>query len=187
MEVYLIRHTTPKIEKGICYGQTDLDVDHSLFEYELKSIQSHLPDDIECFYTSPLKRCSYLAQQLSNQITVDSRLMEMNFGDWENSNWNEIDPDDLNNWMNDFVNIQATNGESYQDLHHRTTEFVDAILATNHAKIALVTHAGNIRSFISFALDLPLEKSFRIQLNYGAIVKLNLDQDPNLCQLKMII
>lgn len=26
MKIYLIRHTTPHIEKGICYGQTDLDV-----------------------------------------------------------------------------------------------------------------------------------------------------------------
>ena len=26
MEIFLIRHTTPKIEKGICYGQTDLDI-----------------------------------------------------------------------------------------------------------------------------------------------------------------
>lgn len=26
MDIYLIRHTTPAIAKGICYGQTDLDV-----------------------------------------------------------------------------------------------------------------------------------------------------------------
>ena len=26
MEIYLVRHTTPNIKKGICYGQTDIDI-----------------------------------------------------------------------------------------------------------------------------------------------------------------
>ena len=37
MEIYLIRHTTPKIEKGICYGQADLNVADS-FEEEINVI-----------------------------------------------------------------------------------------------------------------------------------------------------
>ena len=36
MQVYLIRHTTPNIAKGICYGQTDMDVEEKLFAKELK-------------------------------------------------------------------------------------------------------------------------------------------------------
>ena len=42
MEIYLIRHTTPLIEKGICYGQTDLDITES-FEEEVSMIHPHLP------------------------------------------------------------------------------------------------------------------------------------------------
>ena len=26
MEIYLVRHTTPDVAKGICYGQADIDV-----------------------------------------------------------------------------------------------------------------------------------------------------------------
>ena len=36
MLIHLIRHTTPDIETGICYGQTDLDVSDS-FEKEKKN------------------------------------------------------------------------------------------------------------------------------------------------------
>jgi len=41
MEIYLIRHTTPDVAKGICYGQTDLDVANT-FEEEViyKSIKT---------------------------------------------------------------------------------------------------------------------------------------------------
>ena len=35
MEIYLIRHTKPKVGKGICYGQTDLEIDETSFEQEL--------------------------------------------------------------------------------------------------------------------------------------------------------
>ena len=52
MEVYLIRHTTPKIGKGVCYGQTDLEVESTFFEKELHAIQQNLPDTFDQVYTS---------------------------------------------------------------------------------------------------------------------------------------
>ncbi|TAG13399.1 MAG: phosphoglycerate mutase, partial [Sphingobacteriia bacterium] len=42
MEIYLIRKKKKKIEKGICYGQSDLDITES-FEEELGFIKPHLP------------------------------------------------------------------------------------------------------------------------------------------------
>lgn len=177
MEVYLIRHTTPDTIKGICYGQTDLDIEKALFMEELKIIQSKLPNDIEQFYSSPLKRCKILTQNLANDYKTDTRLMELNFGLWEHKSWNAIKPAELNHWMADFVNAYPPEGENYQELHKRTTQFIETVLKTHHSKIAIVTHAGNIRSIISHILDLPLENSFRIHLNYGAIVHLQLEND----------
>lgn len=176
MQVYLIRHTTPNIGKGICYGQTDIGVNETVFEQELKIIQSKLPNDIEQFYTSPLIRCEKLAKCLTENFIIDERLKELNFGEWENKNWNEIDQTLLNTWMQDFVNFSTPNGENYIVLHNRTKGFIDSILETNYQKIAIVTHAGNIRSFLSFVLSLPLENSFRIHLDYGAVVSINLSK-----------
>ena len=34
MEIYLIRHTSPLVEKGVCYGQADLALNLDLFETE---------------------------------------------------------------------------------------------------------------------------------------------------------
>ncbi len=183
MEILLIRHSTPNIAKGICYGQTDISLNEKAFAEELKNIQSKLPNGIEHFYTSPLQRCKILTQQLTLNYTADNRLMELNFGDWENKPWNKLNQADLNIWMSDFVNVPAPNGENYRELHNRTSNFIECLLKTDFKKIAIITHAGNIRSFISWALNLPLENSFRIEVACGAVVALKLNQDPSFNKL----
>ena len=177
MQVYLIRHTTPEIEKGICYGQTDIDVNQTLFNEELKIIQSKIPDNIGSFFSSPLKRCKQLVGFLSANYLEDERLIELNFGDWENKSWNELNQDDLNLWTQDFVNNRTPNGENYVELHNRTIKFIETLLNTDNESAGIVTHAGNIRSFISRTIDLPLENSFRIDLEYGAVISLKIEKD----------
>jgi len=186
MEVYLIRHTTPKISKGICYGQTDLEIDDTSFEQELKFVLKNIPNDIEKYFSSPLKRCKQLAEKLNANYSIDERLMELNFGDWENKNWNEIDQSQLNVWMQDFVNVSPPNGENYKNLCWRTESFINEVLETNLQKIAIITHAGNLRSFLSFVLSLPLENSFRIRLDYATVVAVILNENKNFNQLLSI-
>jgi alpha-ribazole phosphatase len=186
MEIYLIRHTKPKVGKGICYGQTDLEIDETSFEQELNFISKNLPKDIEKIFSSPLKRCGQLAEKLKVDFSTDKRLMELNFGDWENKNWNEIDKTQLNEWMQDFVNISPPNGENYKDLHLRTESYINDVLKTDLQKIAIITHAGNIRSFLSFVLSLPLENSFRIRLDYATVVVVTMNESENFNQLVSI-
>lgn len=170
MEIYLIRHTTPSIAKGICYGQTDVWVEPTLFDKERKLVQKKLPSDIQYGYSSPLRRCTELATKLFDNIQVDARLMELNFGNWEQQAWNNIAPSELNPWMEDFVQVAPPNGESYRELHQRTNAFWEDLLEHNDSPVAVVTHAGVIRSFLSWMLELPLSNSFRIDIAYGGVV-----------------
>lgn len=183
MEVYLIRHTTPDVKKGICYGQTDLNIKIDTFKDELEYIKSNLPKDIDCFYSSTLKRCSILAEHLSPVVNLDERLKELNFGRWENKSWDEISSTELNLWMQDFVNVNPPDGENYINLHQRTINFIDDILERSHKKIAIVTHAGNIRSILSYILDLALENSFRIQLSYASVSHVFISKEKELSKL----
>ena len=183
MQLYLIRHTTPDIAKGICYGQTDLPLNLDLFKQECTMISSKLPDHIDQFYSSPLSRCLQLANSLSSAVLKDEQLMEMNFGDWEMQPWTAIAGEPLNRWMSDFVNEPTPGGENYLALHQRTTAFINKLLVADPQSAAIITHAGNIRSLISWALDLPLENSFRINLNYGAVIKLTINTDKQYNQI----
>lgn len=174
MEIYLIRHTTPDIQKGTCYGQADIGTIHS-FEQEAGCIRQHLPQDIEAVYSSPLKRCRQLAEHLfpNHAIAFDDRLKEIDCGEWELRLWDEIEQDALQAWMNDFVNICTPGGESYTHLYNRTVQFFNSI-PFSHQKIAIVSHGGVIRSILSHIEGVAIKDSFNsFSLFYGCVVKLN--------------
>lgn len=177
MEVYLIRHTTPDIKKGMCYGQSDLDITDS-FEQEAQCIRPHLPDHISHVYSSPLQRCRKLAEYLfpSHNITFEDRLKEINCGDWEMKLWDEIEPVYLKSWMDDFVNVSIPGGESYVQLFDRVVQFFDTL--PRQGAVALVAHGGVIRSILSHVEKVTLQDSFNVfALRYGCVVKVHLQDE----------
>lgn len=180
MDIYLVRHTTPKIDKGICYGQSDLEIEDTYPE-EFKAILDTIPKDSYHIISSPLQRCSAFAKWYAEfievayktPITYDDRLLELDFGDWELMPWNDIPQKDIEPWMNDFVNVRVPNGESYVDLATRVYSFFDELQQTETTQnTIIVAHAGPIRALLAKLLDIPLEKSFRIKIQYGDVIHL---------------
>jgi alpha-ribazole phosphatase len=186
MQVYLIRHTATNADKGLCYGQTDLEL-KTPFLPTFVSIKNKLPKNINRVYSSPLRRCTQLATFLSNQhYEVNDLLKELNFGNWENQYWNDLPQEEMTLWMNDFVHVCPPNGESFEELNTRVKHFIDHTLFKNHDEhesIVIITHAGIIRSFICNLLELDLSKAFKINIDYGAVSLLNLYQNSALSNL----
>jgi alpha-ribazole phosphatase len=173
MEIYLIRHTTPLVEKGICYGQTDLDITES-FEAEAEAIRKSLPATIEQVFSSPLQRCSKLANQLfpTHSISLHPHLMELNCGEWEMQYWDAIPKPEIQPWMDDFINVVVPGGESYQQLHDRVLAKFLEISSTGKTS-AIVGHGGVLRSILAHITGIELKESFSaFQLHYGAVVKI---------------
>lgn len=182
--IYLIRHTTPAVAKGVCYGQTDLDVTDT-FQAEAEVIRQYLPGSIGPVFSSPLKRCTLLARELfpDQPLHLMDGLMEIHCGEWEMQPWDDLPKEEVDPWMNDFVQIRIPGGESYLDLHQRVTECWDSITrdATRDGDtrgtdapgdIALVAHGGVIRSILSGITDTPLIDSFkRFSLYYGCVIR----------------
>lgn len=172
MEIYLIRHTTPTIEKGICYGQTDLDITAE-FEIKASKILNEITVDTTTkVYSSPLQRCTKLALKFSKNIITDDRLMELNFGDWELKKWNDIPRNEIDPWFKDFVNVTIPNGEAYIDLYKRANGIFQEIASKNFKKTIITTHGGVIRSIIANLNGVPLANSFDIKVEYGQIFKI---------------
>ena len=169
MNVYLIRHTTPDVPSGICYGQSDIPLTSS-FADECATLRAKLPPRWDRVYCSPLSRCRRLAERLRPQPAEDARLRELNFGDWEGQAWNDIDPVQLNPWMDDFVNVACPRGESYRTLAARVTDFWKDITGNDKQQnVAVVTHAGPIRALLAHTLSLSLEYSFRLSIDYASV------------------
>ncbi|TPN82304.1 alpha-ribazole phosphatase [Aquimarina algicola] len=172
MEIYLIRHTTPNVQKGICYGQSDLEVTAS-FATEADHIHQQLAvQEISKVYSSPLIRCKRLAETFKKEVVFDDRLKELDFGKWELCPWDDINEKELKPWMNDFVNIKVPEGESYLMLQQRAIDFFSTInqYTTTSEKIVVVTHAGWMRAIMAYIQKIDLKDSFAIELQYGHIV-----------------
>jgi alpha-ribazole phosphatase len=195
MEIYLIRHTTPKIEKGICYGFSDLELADSykeevsilsekMIQYTKKQYLKNKEESKKTeilIYTSPLQRCSILAKDLkfnfqnnfNFKVKEYENLKEMNFGDWELQKWNDINEQELKTWTDNFVTEFVPNGESFEVLNKRVIEFWQENIQPQKGKIAfIVSHAGVIRSILCHALQIPLQKAFSVSIDYGSISKL---------------
>ena len=178
MEIYLVRHTETVCEKGICYGQSDVGVLEP-YDAVFESILSQLPQDA-VLYSSPLQRCVILAKHICentkiDSIIEDSRLMEMNFGDWELQKWDAIPREVLDPWMEDFVTVNVPNGESFMDLDNRVRKFMDFELSKKQTKpIIIVAHSGVIRSILCKINNLSLQDSFKTKLDFGAVIKIKI-------------
>jgi len=174
MSIYLIRHTTPQIEKGICYGQLDIDVTDSFHE-EAAMIKTALPEPVEQVYSSPLIRCHKLAGYLfpAHTIAFEPGLMELHCGEWEGLHWDAIPPEIIDPWMKDFVNVCIPGGESYVQMHSRVTQCFTHIAAAAKPA-AIITHGGVIRSILSHITQTPLVDSFgAFKIHYGCVMRLN--------------
>jgi alpha-ribazole phosphatase len=178
--IYLIRHTAPLVEKGICYGQTDLDVKDS-FLGEAAIIKNVLPSDIANIYTSPLQRCNKLAIELfpNHTITHNAKLMELHCGDWEMQHWDDIPKNEIDPWYNDFVHYEIPNGESYTTLYNRVVNEFEHLRSNNmDKKIAIVAHGGVLRSILSHITKTSLLDSFdAFKIHYGCVVEIAKNED----------
>lgn len=170
MEIYLIRHTQTASQKGLCYGQTDVELTDNFFD-DVREILKKLPAN-PLVFSSPLSRCTRLAQLISEEAIFDNRLLEINFGDWENVPFADIDAEKLQQWTDNFVTLAPPNGESFQQLYLRGESFWQDLLALENEHVVMVTHAGVIRAILAKVLALSLEKAFAFQVDLGSIHKL---------------
>ncbi len=189
MNIYLIRHTKVKLSNNICYGQSDLDLAES-FKTELDIIRNKLNFSSNMnLYTSPLKRCTILSKHLTNELPIiDKRLLELNFGNWELKEWVSLPKSEFDKWLKNIKEYTIPNGESYLDLYKRSKNFFTEIIKKDHKNVYVISHAGVIRSILSYILKISLERSFIINLDYGKISKIivNQNKDNYLYNIKYI-
>lgn len=176
MEIILIRHTSVDVLPGTCYGQTDVPLKPT-FEQEavvtLGRLNTYTPFDQ--VYTSPLYRCIRLATYCGYpDAKHDSRILELNFGDWEMQNFNEIKDPRMQEWFNDYLNVPATNGESFSMQYKRVADFLDELKTKPYQKVAVFAHGGVLICAQIYAGLLKVEDAFTSLTPYGGIISIEI-------------
>jgi len=166
MELILIRHTRLAIEKGTCYGQSEVPVS-STFEKEKNQILKNITSLDAHIISSPLKRCTKLANCISKKYQIDNRIMELNFGNWEMQKWDEIKDVELDIWMNNYIEHRCPNGESLLDMKDRVQQFYNELKLQNHKKVIIITHGGVIRLLYHLIEGVELDKIFNLKIDFG--------------------
>lgn len=170
MNLYLLRHTQVALPAGICYGQTDVALKSSYAEEWEKILSQIGGKTFETVFSSPLSRCRLLAQHISPTIIEDPRLMELNFGLWEGTTWDEIyESKEGKEWFDDYFNATTPNGESYTDLIERVEDFIRD-LQERTDDVLIVTHAGVIRAFMHLLDGISVDEAFKMPIEYGALI-----------------
>lgn len=178
MDIYLLRHTEPALPPGTCYGRLDPDV-KSDFEKETKRIRQQIPQNGYLLYSSPLKRCRKMAEALflssGADIRFDDRLMEMDMGRWEGMKWHEIPKEEIDSWAKDVYRVPTPGGESFQDIYTRALSFLRHLATLEDQTIVITTHSGIIRSFLHYALQIPVNRLFHLILDYGSLTRCSIE------------
>ncbi|MEM7291361.1 MAG: histidine phosphatase family protein [Pseudomonadota bacterium] len=139
-----LRHPTPDVAPGTCYGQTDLDIAEIGHEQIERAMEMTPP--VKSILASPALRCRKLALTLAErdqlEVTFDERLWEMNMGEFEGKLWTDIDRTVSAEWFKDPFHNHAPGGENFLEVQTRVLEALKK--ADNDT--AIVCHAGVIRA-----------------------------------------
>jgi alpha-ribazole phosphatase len=173
MTITLIRHTSVNVPSGICYGQSDIDVSDN-FKSEAPIVKDKLAsNNYDAVYSSPLQRCEKLAHYCGfENPTIDARLMEINFGNWEMQAWDAIGPTALDAWAANIAGFRPPGGETGHELQQRVLAWLREISDRHHHAI-VVTHAGVIRALQAHHQRLSGTNWLKLRYDYGELLYLD--------------
>ncbi len=171
MDITLLRHTTPDIAPGTCYGRTDLEVAAS-FHDEAAAVAAALPR-FDRIVSSPLQRCRRLATFLGEThglpVVDEPRVQEMDFGRWEGKLWSDLPRPELDAWAADFLNANPHGGETVAILQARVR---DALAHWRDAatRTLIVTHSGVIRAALATG---ETASDFSANIDFGGFISIS--------------
>ncbi|WEF32759.1 histidine phosphatase family protein [Pseudoduganella chitinolytica] len=178
MALILIRHPRPLVADGTCYGGSDVPVAADELARVVQAVQPVLP--AAPVFSSPLQRCALLARRLSDDVTFDADLAEMNFGSWEQRAWDDIARADVDAWAADLLHYRPGGGETVLEVAVRVRRALMAL--SSHGSAIVVCHAGTIRLMTALATGTALEQAALAaaatphRIAYGAVVPLTLER-----------
>ncbi len=183
VHLYLIRHGMTVFNQEKKYlGHSDIPVLREPLETAYQKLRNEFADrKIDTIISSDLARCRQTAEYLfpKQSISVDSRLREMNFGDWEGRKYEELKEDkEYSGWLSDWKRKQIPNGESWPLFHERIKDFLDSLLKDSTefgTDIAIVTHKGVIREMVSLLSD--AEEYWSIEADFGTCYEMKLSRE----------
>jgi probable phosphoglycerate mutase len=136
--------------------------------------------DWELIVTSPMRRCRAFATELATRrglpLTLDERLREVGFGDWEGRSPEEIlanSADMYEAFYRDPVRNRPPRAEPLDAFSLRVSAALEETAAAHPGRrLLVVTHAGVIRAVVGHVLRAAPERWYRIAVGHAGITRI---------------
>lgn len=172
MDIHLIRHPKTVAPDGTCYGSYDIEPDPAILASDAARILPALPADAR-FLSSPQTRAHQLAQALAGRtVETDARLVEMDFGAWENRLWGDLPRSEIDAWAADTLGYTPPGGESVADMNARVLDWWSG-LTVEDTPLVVVSHGGPLRLLAAHASGAGPINAMRFEVQWGSRAVIN--------------
>ena len=134
--------------------------------------------------TSPLQRCKAFADELAARhglsVSVDDRLREVGFGEWEGKTPDQLKQERLDEYLafySDPVNNRPPGAEDLDAFIDRVVEsyhYIAKHYADKHTLV--VTHAGVMRAIIAHVVHAEPLGLYRIKVDNAGITRIRINE-----------
>lgn len=172
----LLRHgQTSANASSLLQGRIDLPLDEVGREQAIlcgEHIRAAFPG--ARVISSPLQRAVQTATAITDEVEIDDRFIELDYGDWDGLGVADIGLDAWGAWRDD-VHFRPPNGESLVELDRRVQPALEELSAAARVgDIVVVSHVSPIKSAISWALGVGPEASWRCHLERASICRITI-------------
>lgn len=131
---------------------------------------ARLGGEFDLVVSSPARRARETVAAWDLPVTLDDRLAERSFGEWEGRPWAELwatVPAEVRTEPAAWAAFTPPGGEPLAEVAARVRACACELTATPGRRVLAVTHAGPLRLAVGFALDLPGDRALGLGADHG--------------------
>ncbi|MFH2137370.1 MAG: histidine phosphatase family protein [Candidatus Omnitrophota bacterium] len=182
MELFFIRHGETEYNRQQKYcGSSDVSINETGIAQALE-LKKGIPElTADVFFCSPYLRAQETAEIIfpGQKFISEPALRELNFGEWEGLNFNQIMGsygELYDNWLASPAYYSPPGGESWLDFENRVRGFITHLLATYVDKrVVSVCHGGVIKLIVCLLLEKEITEFWNIPVDSATLTYFNLD------------
>lgn len=183
MEIYLVRHgETIENSRKTYYGSLDCDLNENGINQGLILKEKLSNINFDAMYSSEKLRARKTLELIGykDDIKLDSRLNERDFGCFEGKTFKEINEEfkeEYNEWNNNWKGFIPPSGENFYDFYTRVKSFMEELKEKKHEKVIIATHGGVVRAIYCYILDNNLDYYWKFASRNGDITKIKFENN----------
>ena len=157
---------------GLLLGRADVELDDTGRRQAAALAEAVGPADV--VVSSPLRRALQTAEAFRGEVVVDERLIELDYGEWDERPARSIDPIEWAMWRAS-LEFEPPGGESLLALGERVRSCCEDYSATAmERKVVFVTHVSPIKAAVAWALGASDQTAWHMFVTPGSLVRIQI-------------